>query len=223
VLDDQSNQFDVKRKKFLKDRGGKGIYFGESLENSYKLCEQLQIPHLFDQSVEFLSTYALQEEGILRLSAGDIEKKTLKKMLDDGCQVTLASYSVHAVAAVLKEYFRELPTPLIPFELYQQFVNSYNTHVTGSGLSAIPPIHLKELIFQIQPQNRRVLLSLIAMLFKVSTYSDVNKMTPSNLAIVFGQNLLRSNSSDLMKVMSDTTAVNGVIESMIIGHHEFEK
>ena len=39
------------------------------------------------------------------------------------------------------------------------------------------------------------------MLHLISEQSDINKMNPENLAIVFGQNLIRSNTEDLMKVL----------------------
>ena len=55
--------------------------------------------------------------------------------------------------------------------------------------------------FLIPKKKKKVLGKLMGMLHKVSEKSEINKMTPANLAIVFGQNLLRTDSADLMKVL----------------------
>lgn len=44
-------------------------------------------------------------------------------------------------------------------------------------------------------QNRHNLRYLIKFLAKVSTFSDHNRMTPANLGIVFGPNLLKPDSN----------------------------
>ena len=41
AIKDEEKEFQTKRKKLLKERGGKGIYFGENLEVSYQLSQVL--------------------------------------------------------------------------------------------------------------------------------------------------------------------------------------
>ena len=39
-------------------------------------------------------------------------------------KVNLSTYDVHCIAGVLKKYLRELPNPLIPVEMYNQFIEA---------------------------------------------------------------------------------------------------
>ena len=180
-----------------------------------------------DQTVAFLSVFAVEEEGIFRISSGGIEKQTLRKLYDEGHPIDLESFSLHCVAGVLKEYVREMPEPLIPTQFYQKFIDCWEgDEVGGSGgeseeggqESSVPVEVLRELVSLLPEEHRKVLKTLLAMLHKVSTYSAVNMMIPQNLAIVFGPNILRSGKNDLMKVMSDSSAVVGVTTAMIVVH-----
>ena len=53
----------------------------------------------------------------------------LKNQFDEGQRVTLAMFSVHCVGAILKEYFREMEVPIVPFELYGDFVSGFELAV----------------------------------------------------------------------------------------------
>ncbi|XP_028256192.1 rho GTPase-activating protein 1-like [Parambassis ranga] len=69
---------------------------------------------------------------------------------------------IHLAAVILKIFLRELPEPLLTYQLYNDIVN----------LASASPRYL------------------ITFLAQVSANSEVNKMTNSNLAVVFGPNLL---------------------------------
>jgi len=55
-----------------------------------------------------------------------------KEKFDTGQDVNLSALSPHCVAGLLKLYFRELPEPLLRFELYEIFVAAFSTYTLPS-------------------------------------------------------------------------------------------
>ncbi len=88
---------------------------------------------------------------------------------------------MNAVAGLLKLFFRELVDPVIPFEFYDRFIDAMKIEVYNDKLIAI-----KDLVQTLPKENYSVLEYLMSHLNRVSTYSEENKMDPSNIAIVFG-------------------------------------
>ena len=79
-----------------------------------------------------------------------------------------ASHSIHCVAGVLKEYFRELPVPIVPFERYQNFVDASQNMKGGdeSEESQFDPEVLQNLISLLPEVNRKVKKILFQTNFK---------------------------------------------------------
>ena len=66
-----------------------------------------------------------------------------------------AHYDVHVLAGLLKQWFRQLDEPVIPFNLYQQSIDA----VARNDIKA-----LLQLVEDIPEPNRTVLVYLIAFL-----------------------------------------------------------
>ncbi|CAB1313102.1 unnamed protein product [Coregonus sp. 'balchen'] len=99
--------------------------------------------------------------GLFRIAAGTSKLKKLKAALDCSTSQLEEFYSdPHAVAGALKSYLRELPEPLMSFQLYDEY--------------------------------------LVKFLSKLAQDSEVNKMTPSNIAIVLGPNMLWAKTEGVM-------------------------
>ena len=81
--------------------------------------------------MNFVEDHGLKEEGLFRLAGSASEIKTARTMIDEGGRIRdLVQWahnckSMHSVAGLLKAYFRELPEPLLTFELYDCFIASY--------------------------------------------------------------------------------------------------
>lgn len=111
---------------------------------------------------------------------------------------------INDIAAVLKLWFRELPEPLLTWELYHQFIeiasaSFFRLHVrarlTPTRLAEIENdrlrhIRLHERVNDLPDPNYATLKFLMGHLDKVAQHESVNQMSVSNLAIVFGPNLL---------------------------------
>ncbi|KAM3591420.1 uncharacterized protein V6R79_001855 [Siganus canaliculatus] len=128
----------------------------------------------------------MREEGLFRLAAAASVVKRLKTCLDqDMVDHSEFSMDPHAVAGALKCYLRELPEPLMTFELYNDWFKAAGEKDETERLE-----QFRVLLKKLPPENYNNLRYLIQFLFLLSEQQAVNKMTPSNIAIVLGPNLL---------------------------------
>lgn len=121
--------------------------------------------------------------------------RDLKDRYDEGENVKLSldEVDVHSVASLLKQYLRELPECLIPYKFYQEFMNIamkfQGTKSDGNKLELVDS--LKTAVVDLPCDSYCVLKALCNFLRKVSNKTDINKMSPQNLARVFGPNIIR--------------------------------
>lgn len=72
-----------------------------------------------------------------------LSRVQLREDFDMGVDVQLdEEHSVHDVAALLKEFLRDMPDPLLPRELYPAFLhaNREHGHTRASGTSPVPVV-----------------------------------------------------------------------------------
>ncbi|XP_060922993.1 rho GTPase-activating protein 1 isoform X2 [Limanda limanda] len=156
-----------------------------------------QIPVVMRDTISFLSEQGLEIEGIFRRSANVTLVKEVQLKYNSGAPVNFREIEdVHLAAVILKTFLRELPEPLLTYQLYNDIVN-FATVPSDNQVSA-----LKTLVESLPEENRTSLRYLITFLAQVSANSEVNKMTNSNLAVVFGPNLLwgRDNAMSLSAI-----------------------
>jgi Rho GTPase-activating protein RGD1 len=94
-------------------------------------------------------------------------------------------HDVNSVAGLLKQFFRDLPDPLLSAEHYADFVEAAKHEddtVRRDSLHAI--------INSLPDPNYATLRALTLHLYRVMDNSSVNRMSSQNLAIVFGPTLL---------------------------------
>uniref|UniRef100_G3PRB7 Rho GTPase activating protein 1 n=1 Tax=Gasterosteus aculeatus aculeatus TaxID=481459 RepID=G3PRB7_GASAC len=103
---------------------------------------------------------------------------------------------IHLAAVILKTFLRELPEPLLTYQLYNDIINF--SAVSSDNQESL----MKTLVESLPEENYEALRFLITFLAQVSANSEVNKMTNSNLAVVFGPNLLwgRDNAMSLSAI-----------------------
>ncbi|XP_067170058.1 rho GTPase-activating protein 9 [Apteryx mantelli] len=93
---------------------------------------------------------------------------------------------VHVVTGALKLFLRELPEPLVPYELYEPFVEAVELPDAQGRVQRVA-----ELVQSLPPPNHATLRYLLAHLRRVMEQADANRMTRHNIGIVFGPTLLR--------------------------------
>ena len=94
--------------------------FGASLDWISSNNDNSTIPPIVRKCVEFLSPAArLETEGIFRRSANVAHVKAIKAKINAGEDIQFDDTTdIHFVAVLLKTFFREMPEPLLTFDLF---------------------------------------------------------------------------------------------------------
>ncbi|XP_027843369.2 stAR-related lipid transfer protein 13-like [Aphis gossypii] len=137
------------------------------------------LPPFIQTAFRWLEDNALDHRGLFRKSGNKSQIHQLRQLAganpDD---LIFENHEAYDVADMVKQYFRELPEPLFTNKLSECFIDIFQ-HV---------PVNLqKEAVYNavllLPDEHREALFALLDFLCQVSSRSDVNKMTASNLAI----------------------------------------
>ena len=120
----------------------------------------------------------------------------------------------HTVSALLKLYFRELPEPVLTYELYDCFIAANGIVIPEARLECV-----KKILAMMPAPNMNLLVYLVRFLHLVAQYANVNKMNAANLAMVFAPNLLRPHEENFSHSIADTPHASHILESLI---HDFD-
>uniref|UniRef100_A0A670XUY1 Rho GTPase activating protein 8 n=1 Tax=Pseudonaja textilis TaxID=8673 RepID=A0A670XUY1_PSETE len=127
----------------------------------------------------------LKTEGLFRRSAGIKSIQEIQKLYNQGKTVDFDEYGdIHIPGVILKAFLRELPEPLLTFPMYDQIIQITSVE------SSLRVTRCKEIVHRLPEHNYVVLKFLMCFLHMVSQETIFNKMTSSNLACVFGLNLI---------------------------------
>ncbi|KAL6070400.1 Rho GTPase-activating protein 29, variant 2 [Balamuthia mandrillaris] len=161
--------------------------FGLPLEEAMQLPNQKTIPTLVKQMIVFLNTEAaIKTEGLFRVSPTLTKLKELRQACERPDFSFAADLDPNLVGALLKSYLGELPEPLLTFGLYSDFLA-----VTSLNEAQAKSQRLQELMQELPPHNRVLAEILFLFLARMVEHVEHNKMTASNLAMIFGPLLLR--------------------------------
>ncbi|KAM6190429.1 LOW QUALITY PROTEIN: rho GTPase-activating protein 30 [Sarcoramphus papa] len=94
---------------------------------------------------------------------------------------------IHCVSSLCKAYFRELPNPLLTYQLYDKFADAVAIQMEEARL-----VKIKEVLKELPVPHYRTLEFLMRHLLHMASYSSRTNMHARNLAIVWAPNLLRS-------------------------------
>uniref|UniRef100_A0A3Q3L4W2 Rho GTPase-activating protein 17 n=1 Tax=Mastacembelus armatus TaxID=205130 RepID=A0A3Q3L4W2_9TELE len=191
--------------------------FGTGLDEHLKRSgREIALP--IEACVMMLLETGMKEEGLFRIAAGASKLKKLKAALDCSTSQLEEFYSdPHAVAGALKSYLRELPEPLMTYQLYDEWIQASSVSDPDKRLQALWLV-----CDQLPKNNKTNLRYLVKFLAKLAQESDVNKMTPSNIAIVLGPNLLWAKTEGSLAEMAAATSVHVVaIVEPIIQHADW--
>ncbi|XP_052408446.1 rho GTPase-activating protein 44 isoform X5 [Carassius gibelio] len=186
--------------------------YGKALEEHLAISGR-EIAFPIEACVTMLLECGMEEEGLFRVAPSASKLKKLKASLDCGV-LDVQEYSAdpHAIAGALKSYLRELPEPLMTFELYDEWIQASNIQDMDKRLQALLCTCEK-----LPADNLNNFRYLIKFLAKLTEHQDANKMTPGNIAIVLGPNLLWTHSEGNMTEMMTTMSLQivGIVEPII--------
>ncbi|XP_061433063.1 rho GTPase-activating protein 44-like isoform X1 [Lethenteron reissneri] len=184
--------------------------YGQPLEEHLHLNRR-DIAFPIEACVVALMDSGLQEEGLFRIAAANSKLKKLKASLD--CCIVESDFSPdpHAIAGALKSYIRELPEPLMTFHLFTDWSKAFSMPDQQERLQALWSVC--DLLPKENKANFRYLMKFLA---RLAEQQEFNKMTPSNIAIVLGPNLLWAPTSSSVDAMSSVSIqVVGIVEMML--------
>mmetsp|Transcript_8011 Transcript_8011/g.12177 ORF Transcript_8011/g.12177 Transcript_8011/m.12177 type:complete len:937 (-) Transcript_8011:40-2850(-) len=166
------------------------------------------IPNVVRVCVENLEKHSLKTEGLFRISPNKEDLNYLYKKFDSGYgdMVDFSKVDINTLAELLKLYFRQLPEPLLTFALYDAIIELDESDDVQKVLDQLPAT------------NRKLLEYLMAFLIRVCHYSEHNKMSASNVAIVFGPTLVRERVETLETSMRMPKVVHGI--EKIVNHYD---
>ena len=211
------------RKSFRERPKGVEMYDGKKLFGvnidvyMFSRASSIDCPPIVTSAIGNIFSTGILEEGIFRISASSEELARLKQTYDSGKYVSHTDLSAHTSACLLKQYYRELPDPLLTHKLYVRWLRVLTLKDKPSKVSAI-----RQLVSDLPVVNR----SIVSMMFKLMhTIMDpenlaVNKMTSANLAVTIAQTLIRPRTDDPTIGLMDAGKVIELVKWMIDNYKE---
>ncbi|POS83430.1 RhoGAP-domain-containing protein [Erysiphe pulchra] len=184
---------------FVNDEGKKNVY-------GY-------VPIVVAKCGVYLKAKATNVEGIFRLSGSEKRIKELKTIFDSpekyGKGLDWEGYTVHDAANVLRRYLNQLPEPIVPLDLYDRFRAPLKGHIIesraeedGSLLddtfdAEVAISTYQQLITEMPPLNRQLLLYLLDLLALFASKADENRMNAQNLSAIFQPGIISHPTHDM--------------------------
>ncbi|KAI4882408.1 hypothetical protein NFI96_025175 [Prochilodus magdalenae] len=208
----------------------RGTLFG--VEFSSLPREQPQdIPFIVQRCTEEIESRALTVQGVYRVSGSKPRILKLCHAFEtQKDQVDLSDLSPHDISSVLKYFFKDLPEPLLTFDLYNDFISvgkeiqrlSEKDHA-GETAQIVERIvtNLKQVLGRLPPCNYSAVQHMMTHLHRISEFYEENKMSAGNLGIVFGPTLLRPLvSGDVSMIALLESSYQALLVEFMITNHD---
>ncbi|KAK7208021.1 hypothetical protein BZA70DRAFT_308798 [Myxozyma melibiosi] len=138
------------------------------------------VPAIVSICVEFLNKYALEEEGLYRISGSASAVEELKKefaFCGESTVLRHGVHDVHTVASLLKSYIRQLPEEIVA-------PSPQLSAILMNRTSNIPFTDLQDYLAKLPPYNYHTLCFLCGHFGKVAGNYKQNRMPLSNLVLI---------------------------------------
>ncbi|KAL4658903.1 minor histocompatibility protein HA-1-like [Arapaima gigas] len=171
------------------------------------------IPFIIKKCIVEIERRALKMKGIYRVNGVKTRVEKLCQAFENGKELVELSQALpHDISNVLKLYLRQLPEPIMPFRHYSSLMGlakeSLGREMPEEGEASKGPAledlgpktdplvvvlvdKLRELVKDLPLANVATLSYIMLHLRKVAELEQDNKMSSSNLGIVFGPTLMR--------------------------------
>ncbi|XP_049332697.1 rho GTPase-activating protein 29 isoform X2 [Astyanax mexicanus] len=188
-----------------------GIDFAQAAKNSPD-----GIPFIIKKCTSEIESRALSIKGIYRVNGAKSRVEKLCQAFENGKDlVELSDLYPHDISNVLKLYLRQLPEPLILYRYYNEFIGLAKEaqailveeaeSARNRPLEEEPSLSMelnrtvfkiRDLLRQLPLAHYRTLHFLITHLHRVTECAEENKMTASNLGIIFGPTLIKPRQTE---------------------------
>ncbi|KAK6496344.1 hypothetical protein TWF481_002369 [Arthrobotrys musiformis] len=174
------------------------------------------VPIVVIQCMTAVELYGLNVEGIYRQAGATSQIQKIKEIFDnDSSKVDFRNpdqffHEVNSVASALKQFFRELPDPVLTYALYDEFIEAAkidDDNVRRDSLHA--------LINRLPDAHYATVRALVLHLSRVMQYSGQNKMNAWNLSICFGPTLMSARQEDLKNTNWQHRALDTILRNAL--------
>ncbi|XP_036846115.1 stAR-related lipid transfer protein 8 isoform X2 [Oncorhynchus mykiss] len=148
------------------------------------------LPQGIQQAMRYLRSQCLEKVDIFPKSGVKSRIQTLRKLNENPPDhVSYQGQSVYEVADLLKQYFRDLPEPVLTTKLTDTFLQIYQCVPKDMRLQAA-----QAAVILLPDENREVLQTLLYFLSDIAS-AEENQMTAGNLAVCLAPSILHLNVS----------------------------
>lgn len=185
----------------------------EQVKSDSKWGER-RVPVIVEKCIDAVEALALDYEGIYRKTGGSGQTKIITQLFERGDYGAFdlrdddRFNDICSVTSVLKTYLRQLPVPLLTYDLHGEFISAASLKDPG-----LKTQYMQELINRLPNEHYHTLRLLVLHLHHVLEHSDKNLMNARNLGVVFGPTLMRS--SDPGSEFSDMAGKAMMIEWLV--------
>jgi len=169
----------------------------------------LSVPHVLLSLIDLIKHLnGCKTEGIFRIPGMKQEMELMKRTFDEGDIVEAKNFpNVHTAASVLKLWFRELPSSIIPEDMYYSCLACVSPEEALVCFDAFPLL------------NKRILLTILQFFKELLQEENVAKtrMDEENICTVFTPSFMRCSSvpasSLLENVEKERVFVHALVSS----------
>ncbi|KAF2625946.1 RhoGAP-domain-containing protein [Macroventuria anomochaeta] len=164
--------------------------FGITLEDLFHR-DGSPVPMVVYQCIQAVDLFGLEVEGIYRIPGTSSHIQQMKALFDsDASQVDFRNpeafqHDVNSVAGLLKQFFRELPDPLLTRDFYNKFIDAARVDDDTMRRDS-----MHALINALPDPNYATLRALALHLHRVQQSSEVNRMSTANLGICWAPSIM---------------------------------
>ncbi|XP_051981809.1 rho GTPase-activating protein 20-like [Xyrauchen texanus] len=156
--------------------------FGQSLSS---ICHDGNLPKPIMDLLYLLFCEGPETCGIFRRSANAKNCRILKEQINSGQSLSLHEESVFVSASLITEFLRKLPGGVLRCDLYEDWMEVLQSDDQQDRLNRV-----RSLLAQLPKENVTLLCHLFGVLHRIHSYSQVNQMTATNLALCIAPNML---------------------------------
>uniref|UniRef100_A0A673LJH3 Rho GTPase-activating protein 42-like n=1 Tax=Sinocyclocheilus rhinocerous TaxID=307959 RepID=A0A673LJH3_9TELE len=181
-------------------------YLNEAGFNFVRKCIQLV-------EVRGLNTMGLYRVGGINSKVQKLMTTVFSHKAASDMDLDPDTWDNKTITSGLKNYLRCLSEPLMTYKLHSDFLLAVKSDDQNYRVCAV-----HALVHKLPDKNKEMLEILIKHLLNVSTHSESNMMTVSNLGVIFGPTLMRSQEETVAAMMN--IKFQNIVVEILIEHFE---
>ncbi|CAD6890843.1 unnamed protein product [Tilletia controversa] len=182
--------------------------------------EGREVPLGLERMLMEIEARGLREQGIYRISGAKSAimalKEAFNKQAPESVELAQGDFSdVHTIAGAVKQWFRDLPNPPVPFSHYDALIEVESIKDTDARMHA-----LRDLIWDLPKAHFDVLRRIIEHLARVVEEGQHNKMFQHNIGLVFATSLLNPPPApdSLTRSFANVGKAAHIVSIIVTGH-----